>query len=139
LPNALATPTARLAKMRAYTAFVPNLVMERIALDPGGDAVAYEAAFPAALLFVDIVGFVKLTGVTHLGVVQRERRGTMMERLQNKGGSGGRLDTEDGLGIAGLTGRGAVDRGWCDRARAFASHTFSTRLGREDKSLPRIW
>lgn len=90
--------------MRAYTAFVPSLVMERIAKDPGEPAKAYEEKFPAALLFVDIVGYVKLTGVTHKGVVQRERLGTAMERLQNKG-SAGRLDAEDAMGIAGLTGR----------------------------------
>lgn len=93
-----------MSKLRAYTAFVPSLVMERIAKDPGEAAKAYEEEFPAALLFVDIVGYVKLTGVTHKGVVQRERRGTAMERLQNKGAAG-RLDAEDVMGIAGLTGR----------------------------------
>lgn len=90
--------------MRAYTAFVPSLVMERIARDPGEAATAYEEEFPAALLFVDIVGYVKLTDVTHKGVMQRERQGTAMERLQSKGAAG-RLDAEDVVGIAGLTGR----------------------------------
>jgi hypothetical protein len=95
-----------MAKMRAYTAFVPSLVMERITADPSERANAYEEEFPAALLFVDIVGYVKLTGVTHKGVVQRERRGTAMERLQNKG-VGGRLEPDDVMGVAGLTGKDA--------------------------------
>lgn len=91
--------------MRAYTAFVPNLVAGRIAKDPGAAAAAYEESFPGALLFVDIVGYVKLTGVTHEGVMERERRGTAMERLQHKGGADGRFEAEDVMGIAGLTGK----------------------------------
>ena len=96
--------TCRMAGLRAYTAFVPSLVAERIAKDPSVSGEAYEEEFPAALLFVDIVGYVKLTGQTHKGVVERERRGTAMERLQNREdvAGGGRLG--DVMGIAGLTG-----------------------------------
>ena len=95
-------PIQRYAKMKSYTAFVPNLVIERIAKDPQRAAEAYEEKFPAALLFVDIVGYVRLTGRAHEGVERRERRGTAMERLHNNS-AGSKLD--GAIGVAGLTGK----------------------------------
>ena len=40
--------------MRAHAAFVPTLVLERLAADPRAPAEPYETSFPAAVMFVDI-------------------------------------------------------------------------------------
>ena len=70
--------------MRARAAFVPNLVLERLVADPTAPARAYDETFPAALLFCDIVGYVRLTGATHRGVARREMRGAAVERLASR-------------------------------------------------------
>ena len=77
-------PRAPPSRMRASAAFVPNLVLERLVADPTAPARAYDETFPAALLFCDIVGYVRLTGATHRGVARREMRGAAVERLASR-------------------------------------------------------
>ena len=64
----------RFARMRAHAAFVPTLVLERLAADPRAPAEPYETSFPAAVMFVDIAGYVRLSGATHRSVARRETR-----------------------------------------------------------------
>ena len=52
-------------RARQFAAFVPDLVLERLASDPAAPATAREDAFLAAILFVDIVGYVPVY-YTHL-------------------------------------------------------------------------
>ena len=68
-------------RARQFAAFVPDLVLERLASDPAAPATAREDAFLAAILFVDIVGYVRLSGATHRATARRERRGAAVERL----------------------------------------------------------
>ena len=60
--------------MRAHAAFVPPLVLARLAADPRAPAEPYETSFPAAVMFVDIAGYVRLSGATHRSVARRETR-----------------------------------------------------------------
>ena len=71
--------------MCAHAAFVPLLVLERLALDPTAPGTAYQETFPAAVLFVDIAGYVRLSGATHRGVARRETRMDAQSRGFQKG------------------------------------------------------
>ena len=118
-------PTFGFERMRMCIAYVPDLVVQRVAANPGAPAAAYEEAFPAALLFVDIVGYVRLTGVAQRGIAQRERRGDAMEQMQNMG-------AQDNLqmDVAGLTGKGGTrerkSKRRCVVRRVFQTERLST-------------
>ena len=106
----------RFARMRAHAAFVPTLVLERLAADPHAPAEPYETSFPAAVMFVDIAGYVRLSGATHRGVARRETRMEVQSRgLRRK--SSGRWrrgqkkgdDADPGSRVAGLAGEAMRD------------------------------
>jgi class 3 adenylate cyclase len=87
--------------MCAHAAFVPTLVLSRIASNPMAKAEAYQETFPAAVLFVDIAGYVRLSGATHAGVARRETRLGITSRgwEKNRGGDNdkrcGKKDDDD--------------------------------------------
>ena len=106
----------RFARMRAHAAFVPTLVLERLAADPHAPAEPYETSFQAAVMFVDIAGYVRLSGATHRGVARRETRmETQSQSLRRK--SSGRWrrgqkegdDADPGSRVAGLAGEAMRD------------------------------
>ena len=105
----------RFARMRAHAAFVPTLVLERLAADPHAPAEPYETSFPAAVMFVDIAGYVRLSGATHRGVARRETRMETQSRGLRRKSSGrwrrGEKEGDDDPGsrVAGLAGEAMRD------------------------------
>lgn len=104
----------RFARMRAHAAFVPTLVLERLAADPRAPAEPYETSFPAAVMFVDIAGYVRLSGATHLSVARRETRMEVQSRgLRRKSSGRWRRRTSDDVNpdsrVAGLAGEAMRD------------------------------
>ena len=104
----------RFARMRAHAAFVPTLVLERLAADPRAPAEPYETSFPAAVMFVDIAGYVRLSGATHRSVARRETRLEVQSRASRRKSSGRwrRLasgDAHPDAHVAGLAGEAMRD------------------------------
>ena len=104
----------RFARMRAHAAFVPTLVLERLAADPRAPAEPYETSFPAAVMFVDIAGYVRLSGATHRSVARREMRMEVQSRgLRRKSSGRGRRRASDDANpdsrVAGLAGEAMRD------------------------------
>ena len=104
----------RFARMRAHAAFVPTLVLERLAADPRAPAEPYETSFPAAVMFVDIAGYVRLSGATHRSVARRETRMEVQSRgLRRKSSGRWRRRTSDDVNpdsrVAGLAGEAMRD------------------------------
>ena len=100
--------------MRAHAAFVPTLVLERLAADPRAPAEPYETSFPAAVMFVDIAGYVRLSGATHRSVARRETRMEVQSRgLRRKSSGRWRRRTSDDANpdsrVAGLAGEAMRD------------------------------
>lgn len=92
------------------------MVLERLAADPHAPAEPYETSFQAAVMFVDIAGYVRLSGATHRGVARRETRmETQSQSLRRK--SSGRWrrgqkegdDADPGSRVAGLAGEAMRD------------------------------
>jgi len=104
----------RFARMRAHAAFVPTLVLERLAADPRAPAEPYETSFPAAVMFVDIAGYVRLSGATHRSVARREMRMEVQSRgLRRKSSGRWRRRASDDANpdsrVAGLAGEAMRD------------------------------
>ena len=90
------------------------MVLERLAADPRAPAEPYETSFPAAVMFVDIAGYVRLSGATHRSVARRETRMEVQSRgLRRKSSGRWRRRTSDDANpdsrVAGLAGEAMRD------------------------------
>ena len=90
------------------------MVLERLAADPRAPAEPYETSFPAAVMFVDIAGYVRLSGATHRSVARREMRMEVQSRgLRRKSSGRWRRRASDDANpdsrVAGLAGEAMRD------------------------------
>ena len=75
------------ARVPPHAAHVPRVLFERIARDPASAGRPHAFTADAAVVAVDICGYVPMTARAMLGVLRRERSVVRPERLRGSFGS----------------------------------------------------
>ena len=97
------------ARVPPHAAHVPRVLFERIARDPASAGRPHAFTADAAVVAVDICGYVPMTARAMLGVLRRERSVVRPERLRGSFGSFHQMKGEVGVEISALLAFAAVN------------------------------